>query len=161
MVGSPFILIDKNGQRGLLNTAQITYVSDKDVRLTPHNRAFYKEFSPEQEMAYTLVVEFTDSRPMNYLYDKKEERDAMLDKLIEALAPSLTIVSPPGLPMTWPEIAQQEPKPKIVYNGYTGEDIDHAMAMLHVLQAREQPQPTAPPVAPAPKPARKPGKPKE
>jgi hypothetical protein len=160
MVGSPFILIDKNGSRGLLNTSQITFVSEKDIRLTPQNRAFYKEFPPEQEMIYLVVVEFTDTHPMNYLYDKKEERDAMLDKLIEAFAPSLTIVSPPGLPMTWPEIAQQEPKPKIV-NGYTGEDIDHAMAMLHVLQAREQPQPTAPPVAPAPKRGRKPGRPKE
>ncbi|MDO7849946.1 hypothetical protein Q5H92_26540 [Hymenobacter sp. M29] len=147
MVGSSFILFQKNGTRALLNVAQITYASDRDVRLTAENRTFYSEFLPEQEIAYIIEVEFTDTRPIKYLYDKKEERDEMLSKLITAFTPFITIDSPPGLPLTWPEVALQEPKSKAVYKRYTAEEIDHAMAMLKV---REQTPP------PTPKPPRKP-----
>ncbi|GAB3730734.1 hypothetical protein GCM10027594_12750 [Hymenobacter agri] len=143
MVGSSFILLQKNGARALLNVAQITYVGDRDVRLTAENRDFYSEFLPEQEMAYIIEVEFANTRSIKYLYDKKEERDEMLDKLIAAFTPSITIDSPPGLPISWPEVAQQEPKSKAVYKNYTAEEIDHAMAMLRATRAQEQSPPPA------------------
>lgn len=116
MVGSQFILINKNGRRTLLNTAHVTAVYDVDVLLTAATRPILWEYSPEQEVAYIVRVEQPDG-PSNFLFTKKEERDEMLDKLIEAISPSTAIDCAPGLPHTWPELAYMAPTGKHRFKG--------------------------------------------
>jgi hypothetical protein len=74
MVGSPFILIKKNDKRTLLNTAQITAISDHDSILTDAVRRVLWEFISEHKMAYMVRVEQANG-VMNFMFNKKEERD--------------------------------------------------------------------------------------
>lgn len=165
MVGSSFILINKNGRRKLLNISRITALHNEDILLTAVTREVYWEFPPEQEMVYTIQIDLGGRQNFQYMFDKAEERDDLLNQLITAISPSAIIDSAPGLPATWADIARSgrpESKPKPVYdeNGYTKEELDMAMtiALAQIKSARESaPQRPAPiPEPPTPKPSRKP-----
>jgi hypothetical protein len=116
MVGSPFILIKKNDKCTLLNTAQITAISDHDSLLTDAVRRVLWEFPSEHEMAYMVRVEQADG-VMNCMFTKKEERDEYLDRIIAAISPSTTIDSAPDLPHTWSELARMSPVGKYMLVG--------------------------------------------
>ena len=86
MVGSSFIVVNKNGTRNLLNISQIVMASNEDVRLTEGNRKYrYDIFPPEQEMVYTIDLLLVGGRSFALLYDLKEERDAVLDQLLAVI----------------------------------------------------------------------------
>lgn len=167
MVGSPFILINKNGKRTLLNTAQITTVSDHDILLTDAVRRVLWAFPAECEMAYMVRVEQADGA-MDFMFTKKEERDELLDKIIAAISPSAAINGAPGLPHTWPELARMGPPPRYVLEGkeYTTfeeywkawQEDSHQKALAHVNAMAQHRAAAADDIStpPTPKPLRKP-----
>ncbi|MVN78107.1 hypothetical protein GO988_17395 [Hymenobacter sp. HMF4947] len=116
MVSSPFILINKNGRRPLLNTAQITAVKDIDLLLTDALRRSFWQYPPEQEIVYLVRVEQPDGAT-DFLFTAEAERTECFDKLIAAISPSAVIDSAPGLPHTWPELARMVPTPKYTLEG--------------------------------------------
>jgi len=162
MVGSPFIVINKNGRRTLLNTAQITCVYNVEILLTNALRRIYWEYPPEQEMAYIVRVE-QQKGFLNFMFTDAAERDELLDKIIATISPSTTIDSPPGLPHTWQELAHMVPTPKYLVNGkeYVTKDEywkawdewSHQEALAAVMGQS--------PTPPTPKPPRKPRTPRQ
>ena len=163
MVGSPFILINKNGRRTLLNTAQITSICGVELLLTDAERRIYWEYPPEQEMAYFVRVEQQEGF-LNFMFTDAAERDELLDRLIAAISPSIIIDSAPGLPHTWQELARMVPTPKYVVNGkeYATKDDEYWKAWdewshqeaLAAVMAQS-------PTPPTPKPPRKPRTPRQ
>jgi hypothetical protein len=162
MVGSPFILINKNGRRTLLNTAQVTGANDVDVLLTDGFRRQYWQFPPDQEIGYLVHIDQPDG-PLDFMFTKKEERDEFFDKIIAAISPSAIIESAPGLPHTWPELARMGPPSRYILEGKeysTFEEYWQARDELHHKEALAavMAQSSTPPTS---KPPRKPQTPRE
>ena len=156
MVGSPFIYTQCGKRRTLLNTTQIGAITVEEVDVTSKEGAlFYSEYDPSEGKIFVLQILMADGRPFRYLFASAADRDAMYDQIMAALAPALTIID------TSPDVQRKPKGPKTVYNGYTAEEIDHAMTMLAVTRAREQQPAPAPPVPPAAKPPRKPRTPQQ
>jgi hypothetical protein len=165
MVGSPFILINKNGRRTLLNTAQITAVSDQDILLTEAVRRVLWEFPSEYEVCYMVRIHQADG-PLNFLFTKQEERDELLNEIIAAISPSATINSAPGLPRTWAELDLMSPVGKYILNGqeYTtkadyeqAKEAHYHQRALDAMEAKRQSQTTLQDTSPpTTKPPRKP-----
>lgn len=169
MVGSPFILINKNGRRTLLNTAQITAVSDQNIVLTEAVRRIRWEFPPEQEVGYMVRVHQPDG-PLNFLFTNQEERDELLNQIIAAISPSVIIDSAPGLPHTWPELDRMSPIGRYILDGKeyaTKAEYDQArearahQAGLDAVEAMGRSQAAPAPAPPTSKPPRKPRTPRQ
>jgi hypothetical protein len=165
MVGSPFIVINKNGRRTLLNTAHLISAKAIDILLTDAVRHHYWEYPPEQEIGYMVRVEQPGGYS-DFMFTKEEERDELLDKLITAVSPSVTIDSAPGLPYTWPELTRMAPSGKYILDGKeyaTKDEYEQAREVLFhqaALDAMHRNQAAAS-TPPAPKPLRKPKTPRE
>lgn len=153
MVGSSFILINKNGQRRLLNISRIVALHNEDILLKGVNREIYWEFPPEQEMIYTIQIDLGGRQKLQYMFDKAEDRDALLDQVIAAISPSMTIDSAPGMPIAWADIARSErpkTKPSIIPDDLTFEDL-RSLAMAQLKYLREQAElASAAPASPKP-----------
>jgi hypothetical protein len=166
MVGSAYILINKNGRRTLLNTAQITAVSDQDILLTDAVRRIIWEFPPEQEVCYMVRVHQPDG-PLNFMFVKQEERDELLNEIIAAISPSVTINSAPGLPRPWAELDLMVPAGKYIFNGQQyatraeyeqAREAHYHQRALDAIEAKQRSQDASQDVVslPTPKPPRKP-----
>lgn len=161
MVGSSFILTRRHGRLTLLNTTEIAAAYTEEVdRTTRRGRNLYTEYDAEVTIFYTVQVMLTGRREMEYVFANLTERDALFEEIRKALSPSVTIdiaeplikqvITPAGPPLD----------SSIVYNGYTAEEIEHAMAMLREMRTQES-APSPAPMPTAAEPSRKPRTPRK
>lgn len=94
MVGSPFILVRRNGRQTLLNTTQIVSVYLDDIDLSSNRgKIIYKQYAPEQGVLYTMQVLLTGRREMEFIFATAADRDDLYGRILSAMPPAMVINS--------------------------------------------------------------------
>lgn len=159
MVGSPFVLIKRNGRQTLLNISQIASLWVEDIDLASGiDNIMYRDIDPAIGMVYSLEVLMTSRRELYFQFPNAADRDALYGQLLAAISPSLVIESNgPSTPKLPGQKWSHFPKPKFPNEAFaTEQEYDRAVidAMAKLMVPKTLPP--AAPTPPTPKPPRKP-----
>lgn len=159
MVGSPFVLIKRNGRQTLLNISQIASLWVEDIDLSSgSDNIMYRDVDPAIGVVYSLEVLMTSRRELYFQFPNAADRDAVYEQLLAAISPSLVIESNgPSTPKLPGQKWSHFPKPTFPNEVFATEreyDRKASDAMTN-LMIPKTPPPTAS-TPPTPKPPRKP-----
>jgi hypothetical protein len=162
MVGSQFVLINRNGRRTLVNISQIASLWVDDIDMSKGTETiFYRDIDPAAGTVYTIELLMTSRREVYFYFPNATERDAVYEQLLAAISPALVIESNgASVPMLSGQKWSRFPKPKFPNEAFaTEQDYDRAAidAMTSLMVPRTPPT-AAPPTS---KPPRKPQTPRE
>jgi hypothetical protein len=159
MVGSSFILTQRNGDKMLLNTAEVISIYTEDIDLrSSRGRYVYKQYPTAQGMLYTVQVMVTSRRDIEYIFAEAAARDALYEQLLSAIPPALVIdIAAPKVP----QLVEEEGPERKMYTREevfaTREDFERAVAAVRVEMQQSPPVITKTPID---KPPRKPRTPR-